>query len=329
MAGKAEDQAGLKRKLRRRSIWIVIVALLILVVVCGLAVSGIFQQPPSAKFPLTAAIIDQLGADFPDPSFISYANRTLSNDGFNVTYYNQSINVDFFRTLASSNYGVIILRAHSAQRIDGSTVDLFTSEPYNSDEYVQEQHGGLLTEAMFYYKPGEYFALSSLFISSLAGRFPNSIVIAMGCDSLKPGCEQLAAAFIGKGAKAYIGWSNMVLPSDTDAETEILLDMLFNQNKTVQDAVGSTNPHLYYGNESLTNSTQIAVETQMGFYPASAGTLKVSQLIAQSDKSSTPTVSIVSAGFLTCLVLNEPRDEQHKKAALRDEREEKQRDSRP
>jgi hypothetical protein len=239
MAKKAKSSPEQKKTSLGRKRWIVLSGLLVILIVVGVVFSGSFMQP-EAKFPLTAAIIDQLGADFPDPPFISRVTTALQSQGFNVTYFNETLNVDFFRTLASSNYGIIILREHSALRSDGSTVDLFTSESYASGNYStqegQELNDGQLTVAQFYYKQGEYFALSSQFIDNLQGRFPGSIVVAMGCESLKPGAEQLAQAFVSKGAKAFIGWSDIVMPSDTDTETMSLLTTLLLQNGTIDEA---------------------------------------------------------------------------------------------
>ena len=321
MAKKARDLPQEEMRTLARKRWAIFSAILILIIVLGFAFYSSSLQP-EAKFSLTAAIIDQLGADFPNQSFVSNVTRTLHNHGFNVTYYNQTLNVDFFRNLARSNYGLIILRAHSALRNDSSTIDLFTSERYVPGVHDQELDNGLLTVGEFLYKPGEdYFALSSLFMENLAGRFPSSVVIAMGCQSLKPGCEQMAAAFVSKGAKAYIGWSDIVFPQDTDDETMNLLNMLLNENRTIADAVGRTRPHLYRGYPSPTNHTIIEVESHMGFYPQSSENLTISQLITQSKGSLASGVfnsAYTCASFFFCLILKKPRNQRisHNKTRL-------------
>jgi len=306
MAKKTKNSPQEEKKTFGRKPWIMLSGVLVFLIVVGVVFSGSFMQP-EVKFPLTAAIIDQLGSDFPDANFVSRVTTDLQSQGFNVTYFNQTLNVDFFRSLASSNYGIIILREHSALRSDGSTVDLFTSEKYALGNYTaqeaQELNDGQLTVAQFYYKTGEYFALSSQFIDNLQGRFPDSIVIAMGCESLKPGCEQLAQAFVAKGAKAYIGWSDIVMPNDTDAETMSLLTTFLLQNGTITEALESTKPHFYTGQYSPTNTTVITVKSQMGVYPQSSGDITLSQLIAQSKTTSTSSFPNFAASFLLCVPL--------------------------
>ena len=308
MAKKTTNLKQKKETLKGKR-WAAFSVILALLVILGFVFSGVFVHPQT-KFPLTASIIDQLGADFPDPSFVSNVTSTLQNHGFTVSYYNQSLGVDFFRSLANSNYGLIILRVHSALRSDSSTVDLFTSERYDpsSEKYASELDQELVTVAEFLYKPGEkYYALSSLFMENLAGHFPSSIVIAMGCQSLKHGCEHMAKAFIDRGAKAYIGWTDIVMPDDTDHETINLLTALLNENASVVDAVASTKPHLYRGYASPDNDTIIQVESQMSFYPGSNWNLTISQLAAQ-PKASLASMALNSmVVFFTGVIPNRPR----------------------
>jgi hypothetical protein len=293
-----QEEAGKSRRKR----WIMLSAILISVIAIGLVFSTSLLQP-QAKFPLTAVIIDGLGADFPDPTFVSNATTTLQTHGFSVSYYNENLDVNFFQNLASSNYGLIILREHSALRNDSSTVDLFTSQKYVPGLYDQDLSNGLLTLGQFYYKPGElYFCLSSLFIENLQGRFPNSIVIAMGCQSLKPGCEQLAQAFIDKGAKAYIGWSDIILPQDTDTETMRLISMLMDDNMTIGDAVRGTHTYTYNGTTSPSNNKIVTVTSEMGFYPQSEDPLTISELTAETKGASDASMFASPASFFVCLV---------------------------
>jgi hypothetical protein len=288
---------------RRR--WVIFSAILVFIIILGFVFSSTFLQPET-KFPLSAVIIDQLAADFPDPSFVSNVTSTLHNHGFKVTYYNQTLDVNFFENLAFDNYGLIILRAHFALRNDSATpaVDLFTSEPYDksSEKYTSELDSGLLTVAEYFYKPGLYFALSSQFIEKY-GHFSNSIVIAMGCQSLEPGSEkQMPQAFLDKGAKAYIGWSDIVFPQDTDNETMRLLSMLLNENQTIGDAVRATSPYTYSGTPYPHSTETISVTSYMRFYPQSNEHLTISQLVAESGDSTKSSafsnVTILSVCFI-------------------------------
>jgi hypothetical protein len=285
-----------------RKRWIMLSAILIPIIFLGLVFSNSLLQP-QVKFPLTAIIIDQLAADFPDPSFVSNVNSTLQNHGFKVSYYNETLDVHFFKNLASSDYGLIILRDHSALRNDSSTVDLFTSERYVPGVHDQDLSNGLLALGEYYYRPDElYFVLSSLFIENSPGRFPNSIVIAMGCQSLKQGCEQMAQAFLDKGAKAYIGWSDVVFPQDTDTETVRLMRMLLDENLTMGDAVRGTHTYTYSGTPSPYSNETINVKSEMRFYPQSEDPLTVSELTAETKGASNASMFASLGSLFVCLV---------------------------
>jgi hypothetical protein len=236
-------------------------------------------------FSLNAAIVDQLAEEIPNPTFVNNTETILENQGFNVTYYNET-DVNFFEKLAENDYGVIILRAHSALREpDNSTVDLFTSQPFNSSIYVTDLQNELLVEGILNYSNTimNYFAITSNFIDSLQGTFPQSIVIAMGCNTLVPGKDQLAEAFISKGAKAYIGWNGYVGDSDTDNQTMQLLKNLFTYNETIDEAVN--------GNGGLWDLTY---GSQMAYYPSAAGDLTIPSLTANI-----PTTSQTQSTLLT------------------------------
>ncbi len=222
--------------LSRRQIAVIIVA--VVLVVGAISAALLLQTPPQKiSFPLTAGIIDPLAEEIPNPSFVKNVTETLETHGFNVTYNNGTLGVGFFQNLAKYNYGIIILRAHSALRTDGSTVDLFTSEPYDPSAYAELQNTGLLVEGILNYTTATYFAITSKFIENLQGNFPKSIIIAMGCNTLAPGLGQLAEAFNKKGASAFIGWNGYVGNVVTDDETENLVNKLIVNNETVGQAI--------------------------------------------------------------------------------------------
>jgi len=257
-----------------------------------------YAQTPEVAFSLNAAIIDQLGREkeFSNLTltFKEDATTILKKYGFTVTYQNESLDVDFFRKLARYNYGIIILRVHSALREDNSTVDLFTTEEFADYKYRSELENGLLTKGVLLGK--SYFVITSSFIENLEGRFPKSIVIAMGCWSLKPELQQMASAFISKGAKAYIGWTNAVLTEDTDRETLRLLRMLLNENKTLTEAVSQTKTYQYY-------SGSTPVTSRMDFYPPSASNLRISNLIEEA-KTTSALAAASFRGLSNFLIIN-------------------------
>jgi len=231
-------------------------------------------QSTDIPFSINAVIIDQLALHEPNPTFVAEATRILQSRNFSVSYYNESLHVDFFRKLAISNYGIIILRVHSAMRVDNSTVDLFTSEEWTQNKYPSE----LVVPGNFSYDPQKFYcAITYHFIEKLDGRFPKSIVIAMGCWSLNK--TFLAEAFVKKGAKAYIGWTNVVLSKHTDNDTITFLERLLIQNKNLMDATTGLE-HAYYDPELKQNIT-----TTMTFYPLEMRDLKISDLLAEAKSS--------------------------------------------
>lgn len=261
--------------------------MLVLLITVTSSIFLLFIHPLPVLFSLKAAIVDQLGAELPNPAFVNNATVTLEAYGFDVTYYNEAIDVDFFKELAKRNYGIIILRAHSALRSDNLTVDLFTSEPYRRSAHSDEQDNGLVVRGTLYYTgtPREYFAVTSKFIENLEGTFPKSIVIAMGCWGLKPGLEQtLAGAFVKKGATAFLGWTELVGYSHSDNETSKLLTNLFVHNRTLDEAVSGTEWDFIYG-------------SQMKYYPTEAGSLRVSDLVAEANAQTTSKLQLATLSY--------------------------------
>lgn len=242
------------------------------------------QQPHDDHFSLKAAIVDQLSGEFPDPEFVADVNTSLMEYGFSVNYTDKPT-VEFFKGLARNNYGIIVLRVHSALRNDSSTVDFFTSEPFNTQDHVQERDEGLVVKGILNYSGTvkEYFAITPGFVAKLEGKFPKSIVLAMGCWSLKHGLEQMANAFTGKGAKAYFGWSNLVEPSNVSNETAKLIRRLLVEGKTLEEAASET-PH----DHEFIYST-------LGYYPEPAGSLRLSDLISEAKNiGSSPNPAILN-----------------------------------
>jgi len=257
---------------------LIMAMVLVVTIVLGFLISAFLLQTREVKFSSRAAIIDQLGEDFPNTEFNETVTSLLENNGFNVSYHSsESVNVTFYKELAKYNYGIIIFRAHSALRKGETMVDFFTSEEYSEDKYVSEQDNGLLTRGYYLWKPNKfYFAVTPKFIENLEGSFPKSIIIAMGCNSLNETCTEMANAFINKGAKAYIGWTGLVNPSHTDSETIKLLRRLLEEDQTIMDAVSTVSPDWSFFPPS-----------EMKFYPLSAGNLRISDLMAEAKAIAT------------------------------------------
>jgi len=116
----------------------------ILLVILSVGVSGGFlvsHDSPRTSFGSNprAALVDELSATMPDPSFVSSTVAELTRAGYVVDYYGPDMaTVDLYRNLPSMGYGLIIFRAHTAwSRAPG--ISILTSEAYNTNKYTLEQ----------------------------------------------------------------------------------------------------------------------------------------------------------------------------------------------
>jgi hypothetical protein len=199
------------------------------------------EPPPGPK---AAAIVDQLSLTQPNPSFSETATSILEQAGYVVDYYpGEEVTVDFYKRLPTHGYGLIILRVHSGlARADGKPtgwLSLFTSEPYTNTAHFEEQEAERVAKASYYEGGPQYFAVVPDFIkSSMIGGFDDTTVILMGCDGLVT--NSAAEAFLQKGAGAFVGWSETVSATHTDAATERLLQHLLIDGLTIEEAVTQT-----------------------------------------------------------------------------------------
>ena len=86
------------------------------------------------------------------------------------------------------------------------------------------------------------------------------MIVMMGCHSLNH--TDMAEAFLEKGAKVCIGWSDLVLLDRTDHATTQLLEHLIIEKQSIRQAVANTNDDV--GPDPQYNSTIL-------YYPAEAG----------------------------------------------------------
>ena len=161
-----------------------------------------------------ALVMDQLSLNYPDPSFTANITNALKAAGYSVDYSGPtSTAVDLFRQLPKDGYDLIIMRAHS-----GSSQSIITSEPYSQSEFVADQLAGRLVAAQVDGGP-LYFAVTPKFVKDdMAGRFSGSTIIVMGCSALE-GSQDIASAFLDKGANFFVGWDSSVSIIHTDTST--------------------------------------------------------------------------------------------------------------
>jgi len=233
-------------KFSRKQLYTIVA--LTLIVVSSLAVYAFFNQSQNQ---FKAAIVDQLSSrqEFENMTFVKTANETLTAAGYTVTYYKGSdVTVDFYRTLPSHGYKILILRVHSALRQSNgeltAPLSFFTSEPYSVDKYQYDQMQPNRLDIAMYHEGGEqYFGILYGFVAhSMQGRFQDTVIIMMGCNGLDryARSQTMVQTLIGKGAKVYIGWDEAINVQHTDSATARLLHNLLVENRTIKDAVNKT-----------------------------------------------------------------------------------------
>jgi hypothetical protein len=189
----------------------------------------------SGAFQFKAAIVDQLSHTSPNQTFIDSAASILKRVGYTVDYFpGENVTVEFYRNLPRNGYKMIIFRVHTTGR--GS---FFTSESYSASSHVWEQLNDQVWEVSYDGNPPFYFGVPPSFVKScMNGRFDETVIVAMGCTTLQ--LNDMANAFIEKGAKAYVGWTGTVSANHTDTATTHLLQHLLLEKHPINQAITQT-----------------------------------------------------------------------------------------
>jgi hypothetical protein len=202
--------------------------------------------------PQRAVIVDQLAVTDPNPEFVRRATKTLQDAGYAVDYMpKEAVDVELYRILPKLNYSMVILRSHSAayavlqqgsNKQDFRGVALFTNEPYDKTKHVQEQRSYQVTMASYPDAPADerFFSIDPRFVASaMQGQFHGTTIILMGCAGLST--DDLARAFIARGASRFVSWDRDVTAEHTDKATEQLIKHLAAEHAPVDAAVLRTN----------------------------------------------------------------------------------------
>jgi hypothetical protein len=202
--------------------------------------------PTPTPAPRKAALVDQIALTSPDSEFTDQALAYLREAGFSTDVYEgEEITIEFYRTLPTKGYKLILIRSHATNILDGGLpggpVFLFTSEIYEKNRYVKEQLTNRIGRARLLYDEDSplYFAIMSGFIrQDMKGRFDDTLIIIGGCQSL--GTPDLAKALIARGASAVVGWDEWVDLSHNDQALLYLLRVLTTDKLTLEQAVRKT-----------------------------------------------------------------------------------------
>jgi hypothetical protein len=196
-----------------------------------------------------AVIIDQLELTQPNPDFVSQARDILAQGDYDIDYVSgEDVTVDFYRTLPSRKYDIVLLRVHAGitTEVDSETgektgteyVSLFTGELYDETKYPSEQ----LNRQQARYENGEgdpLFGIGPQFVSkSMEGDFGGATIVMMGCDGLRS--QTTAEAFLNRGAGGFVSWTKPVSAPHTDEATILLLQRLILEDLDLQQAVEQT-----------------------------------------------------------------------------------------
>ena len=217
----------------------------------------VLRKPDNQPEPiyLKAAIIDGLSEEFPNPDFIADATGILTSGGYEVDYYNSSkVTVEMYKTLPERGYDLIILRIHTAP-MDGNNpgAAFFTTEDQQG-LYFTEQFLGWVRRARTLTRGDRYYAVTPVFfVEGMKGSFNDTVILTMSCYGAID--DTLASIFIGRGAKAYIGWDEKVTANHMDEVTHILLEEYVTKENSLQDAVANVMEE--YGEDPFYNSRLI------------------------------------------------------------------------
>jgi hypothetical protein len=200
-------------------------------------------------------IVDQLSLAFPDGgTFVQSATRMLERVGYEVEYVGgEDVTVDVYRELPERGDDLVILRVHNAfgqaQGYVQGFVGLFTGERYGVRGHDEPGLGVVTTSGAadeWYYGVGPEFVESAM-----EGSFDGALVVMMGCNGLET--STTAEAFLDRGARAVVGWSDYVSLEHTDAATERLLEKLLGEGRSPERAVAEAKAELgpdpYFGAE--------------------------------------------------------------------------------
>ena len=221
-----------------------------------------------------AAIIDQLCVLLPNQAFIEQATLELEEYGFSVDVYSdETVTVDLYRKLPAYGYKLIIFRVHSGLLgVDPKVINrtwLYTNEPYSKTSHLIEQLDDQVTYAKTHEDAPWCFAISAEFIkNSVEGQFNDTAIIMMGCDALH--FEDMAEAFIQKGASTYIAWDASVILYYVDSTTPTIIEKLCSDESTIEEAVAQT---------MADKGTDPKYNSILKYYPRQCASKTLSQLI--------------------------------------------------
>jgi hypothetical protein len=195
-----------------------------------------------------------------DVSFNTTMGQIVRSAGYGFDFYKfGAAGVEFFAHLPEKGYSVVLVLAHGT----GITDAIATSDLYSSNQWVGDQLAGSVTRVKVNGADQEYFGLTPDFVAEMCGNFRGALVIYMGCYSMTN--SAIAAAFVKKGAHAFVGWNNAVTIVWMEVVSQMLLRQLLSGEplgEAVNDVMGALGPTPVWGSQLL-------------YYPGSASSYRV------------------------------------------------------
>ncbi|MHC1738938.1 MAG: choice-of-anchor L domain-containing protein [Ignavibacteriaceae bacterium] len=142
-----------------------------------------------------------------------------------------------------TNYGYVVLATHGT---GGTTFLTGEQADTNSNIWKTKYKALVAAQKLAVFKNvvigkngaekirQDVYGVRHTFISDLAGTFPNSVILNNSCESNKT--ASLSAAFTGKGAKTYYGYSKIVSSKFCVINADTLTKRLAKDLKTTGDA---------------------------------------------------------------------------------------------
>jgi hypothetical protein len=242
-------EAKAKKHTKERQFPWVWAAVVLFIAVFAFVFTSQKSQPVTPAVPegTRATIIDQLHASYPNEDFTTRITEDLEGYGFKVDLFQgDDITVDFFRNLPAHDYELIVFRGHSGavltnpQELESILgTYLFTNESFSRTKYTKERLKDELVPASVSQGYPYVFAIGSEFINnSMKGNLDNAVVIVDGCSCLYD--DDLAQAFLDKGASSYLAWDATVNLDYGDGATISLIENLCSEKTTIGKAVRLT-----------------------------------------------------------------------------------------
>ncbi len=164
------------------------------------------------------------------------------------SYVNQAADIAALNNLTS--YGLVILATHGSLGKEFATGEIVDTNATNYKTYSALRKAGKLSvwknvtisNTGSVKKKADIYAIRSTYISSLSGKFPNSVILNNSCESTMN--SDLANAFTGKGAKTYFGYSKVVNSDFCVKMADSLVKRLAQDLKNTGDAyLNQTDPN--------------------------------------------------------------------------------------